>query len=280
VTRASPAACTTRNDVAPASMAVAPPLEASGLVVLRGARRALDDVSLSLRAGEWTAVVGPNGAGKSTLLSVLAGLRRPEAGSVRLHGTPLHDWSPRRRAQELAWLSQQGEAEGEISARDAVRIGRLPRHGMFGTITAQDEVAVEAAMAETECSEYADRRLSEISGGERQRALLARALAVQAAVVLLDEPAAHLDAPHQRALVRSLRARARTGAAVAVVLHDLTLALAADRLLVMTGGRLRASGPATDACVRSTLVDVFRNAFSIERIGSDDAPRWVVLPAL
>ncbi len=271
---------TGRNGAATASAAVVPPLQASGLVVLRGARRALDGVSLSLRAGEWAAVVGPNGAGKSTLLSVLAGLRRPDAGSVRLHGTALHDWNPRRRAQELAWLSQQGEAEGEISVRDAVRIGRLPRHGLFGAITAQDEAAAEAAMAETECSEYADRRLSEISGGERQRALLARVLAVQTAVLLLDEPAAHLDAPHQRALVRSLNARARAGAAVAVVMHDLTLALAADRLLVMSGGRLCADGPAADAGVRSALVEVFGGAFSIERIGSGSAPRWVVLPAL
>lgn len=278
MTHASPGACT--DGAATASAAVAPPLQASGLVVLRSARRALDGVSLSLRAGEWTAVVGPNGAGKSTLLSVLAGLCRPDAGSVRLHGTPLHDWSPRQRAQRLAWLSQQGEAEGEISVRDAVRIGRLPRHGLFGAITAQDEAAVEAALAETECSGYADRRLNEISGGERQRALLARALAMQAAVLLLDEPAAHLDAPHQRALVRSLTARARAGAAVAVVLHDLTLALAADRLLVMSGGRLRADGPAADAAVRSALVEVFGGAFSIERIGGENAPRWVVLPAL
>ncbi|MBW7924740.1 MAG: ABC transporter ATP-binding protein [Burkholderiaceae bacterium] len=278
MTRALPEAGT--DGTATASAAIVPPLQASGLVVLRGARRALDGVSLSLRAGEWAAVVGPNGAGKSTLLSVLAGLRRPDAGSVRLHGTSLHDWNPRRRAQELAWLSQQGEAEGEISVRDAVRIGRLPRHGLFGAITAQDEAAVEAAMAETECSEYADRRLSELSGGERQRALLARSLTMQAAVLLLDEPAAHLDAPHQRALVRSLNARARAGAAVAVVMHDLTLALAADRLLVMSGGRLQADGPAADTGVRSTLVEVFGGAFSIERIGSESAPRWVVLPAL
>ena len=259
---------------------VAPPLRATDLVVLRGMRRVVDGVSLSLRRGEWAAIVGPNGAGKSTLLSVLAGLCRPHSGSVWLHGAPMQQWTPRQRAQRLAWLSQQGEAEGEISVRDVVRIGRLPRHGLFGAITAQDEAAVEAALAETECIEYADRRLNEISGGERQRALIARALAGQSSVLLLDEPAAHLDAPHQRTLVRSLAARARAGAAVAVVMHDLTLALAADRLLVMSAGRLRADGPADDAVVRETLIETFGRAFSIERVGSGIGPRWVVLPAL
>jgi iron complex transport system ATP-binding protein len=255
-------------------------LQAVELVAIRGGRRVLDGVSLSLRSGEWAAIVGPNGVGKSTLLTLLAGLRRPDAGSVLLHGTPLQHWRPRERAQRLAWLSQQGEAEGEISVRDVVRIGRLPRHGLFGTITAEDEAAVDAALAETECSGYAARRLSELSGGERQRALLARALAVQAQILLLDEPTTHLDAPHQRALLRSLAARARAGAAVAVVMHDLTLALAADRLLVMAAGRVRADGPPADAGVRDALIEVFGHAFSIERIDDAGATRWVVLPAI
>ncbi|MCL4183156.1 MAG: ABC transporter ATP-binding protein, partial [Burkholderiaceae bacterium] len=168
----------------------------------------------------------------------------------------------------------------EISVRDVVRIGRLPRHGLFGAITAEDEAAVDAALMETECDGYASRRLSEISGGERQRALLARVLAVQAQVLLLDEPTTHLDAPHQRALVRSLAARARAGAAVAAVMHDLTLALAADRLLVMAAGRLRADGAPADARVRDTLVEVFGRAFSIERVDSNTGTRWAVLPAL
>lgn len=255
-------------------------LQATSLTALRGGRRVLDGVSLSLHAGEWVAIVGPNGAGKSTLLSLLAGLRRPDAGSVHLQGRPIADWSPRERAQRLAWLSQQGEAEGEIPVRDVVRIGRLPRHGLFGAITAEDEAAVDAALAETECVGIAARRLSELSGGERQRVLLARALAVQAQVLLLDEPTTHLDAPHQRSLMRSLAARARTGAAVAAVMHDLTLALGADRLLVIAAGRVRADGVPADARVRDALVDVFGRAFSIEPIGSGADTRWVVLPAL
>jgi len=262
------------------AVAATAPLSAHELVLLLGGRRVIDGVSLVLRAGEWAAVVGPNGAGKSTLLQLLAGLRTPQSGEVRLAGRPLADWPLRERAQALAWLAQQGEADGEIPARDIVRLGRLPRHGLFGAPDASDEAAVIAAMAETECTAWADRRLNELSGGERQRVLLARALAVDAGVLLLDEPTTHLDAPHQRALLRSLARRAQSGAAVAVVLHDVTLALAADRLLLMDRGRLVADGPPGDASLQAALVAVFEGAFSIEQIRAQGRRRWVAVPAL
>lgn len=257
-------------------------LVASGLTLALGGRRVLDGVALGLRRGEWAAIVGPNGAGKSTLLTLLAGLRRPDAGRVELDGRPIGAWSARERAQRVAWLSQHGEADGDIAARDVVRLGRLPHHGLFGGVTAADEAAVEAAMAETECAAFASRRLSELSGGERQRVLLARALAVRSPLLLLDEPTTHLDAPHQRALVASLRERARAGAAVAAVLHDLTLALAADRLLVLERGRLRADGPPAHAEVRAALQAVFGGAIRVERLPdpAHDGERWVALPDL
>ena len=135
-------------------------------------------------------------------------------------------------------------------------------------------------MAETACAELAARRLSELSGGERQRVLLARALAVGSPLLLLDEPTTHLDAPHQRALLRSLAARARSGSAVLSVLHDVTLALAADRVLVMDQGRLVADGAPADAALRAALVAVFGAAFSVERVVSPTGPRWVALPTL
>jgi len=257
-----------------------PLLQAEGLVLRLGGRRVVDAVSLALRGGEWVALVGPNGAGKSTLLQLLAGLRQAQTGAVRLDGRPLPGWTARERALRLAWLSQQGEADGDIAARDVVRLGRLPRHGLFGAPDAGDEAAVDAAMTETACVEFGARRLAELSGGERQRVLLARALAVGAPLLLLDEPTTHLDAPHQLALLRSLAARARAGAAVLSVLHDVTLALAADRLLVMDRGRLVADGAPADAALRATLVAVFGAAFSVECVATPAGPRWVALPAL
>jgi iron complex transport system ATP-binding protein len=256
-----------------------PLLSADGLAVDLGGRRVLAGVSLALHGGQWAAIVGPNGAGKSTLLSVLAGLRAPATGRIELDGRPLAAWSARERARRLAWLSQHGEAEGEIGVRDVVRLGRLPHHGLFGSPDADDEAAVDGAMAETECRAFADRRLSELSGGERQRVLIARALAVRSPVLLLDEPTTHLDAPHQRALVATLRQRARTGAAVAAVLHDLTLALGADRVLVLAGGRLRADGPPDDRAVHAALVDVFGGAIRIAPLsGPGEGERWVAVP--
>lgn len=255
-------------------------LAAEGLRLRLGHILAVDGISVGLRSGQWTAIVGPNGAGKSSLLSLMAGLRRPDAGTVRLQGRALAELSARERAQQLAWLAQQGEAEGEIAARDVVRLGRLPRHGLFGAPDASDEAAVDRALAETEATAFAARRLSELSGGERQRVLLARALAVDAGVLLLDEPTTHLDAPHQRALVRSLVGRAQAGVAVAAVLHDLTLALAADRVLVLAQGRLVADGAPASAELRDALVQVFDRAFSIESVAVQGRQRWVAVPAL
>jgi iron complex transport system ATP-binding protein len=257
---------------------VAPALQCQGLVLHLGGRRVLDEVSLGLNAGQWLAVVGPNGAGKSTLLAVLAGLRKPDAGGVWLQGRPWSDWPVQARARVLAWLSQHGEAEGDIAAREVVSLGRLPRHGLLGTPDAADRHAVESALAETAATSFADRRLSALSGGERQRVLLARALAVQAAVLLLDEPTTHLDAPHQRALCRSVQARAAAGVAVVTVLHDLNLALAADRIAVLAHGRLVAEGAPGDESLRLALAGVFDDAFRIEPIVVDGRARWVAVP--
>ena len=255
-----------------------PPLTATMLTLQLGGTQVLQGVTLAFAAGQWTAIVGPNGAGKSTLLSLLAGLRAADAGQVHLQGRAIATWPARARAQQLAWLSQQGEAEGDIAVRDVVRLGRLPRHGLLGAPDAEDEAAVDAAMAETECAGYATRRLNGLSGGERQRVLLARALAVQAPVLLLDEPTTHLDAPHQRALLRSLAARARAGVCVVAVLHDLTLALAADRVLVLDHGRVVGDGAPADAALRATLVAVFEQAFSIEAVAVAGGTRWVAVP--
>ncbi len=151
---------------------------------------------------------------------------------------------------------------------------------MHGVPSAADEAAVAAALAETEAAGFGHRRLRELSGGERQRVLLARALAGGAPVLLLDEPMVHLDAPHQLRLLESLRRRSRAGGSIVTVLHDLTLALAADRLLVLADGRVRAEGAPSDPALRAALAEVFGHAFTVERFESGGTARWVAIPKI
>ena len=249
-------------------------LRAEDLQVALGPAPVLHGVTLDLQPG-WTAVVGPNGAGKSTLLRALAGLLSPRAGGVWLEGRPLQAWSARERAQRIAWLAQQGQAQGDLTVRELVELGRLPQLGLFGAPGPADRRAVDQAMQATECSAWADRSLQQLSGGERQRCLLARALAVQAPVLLLDEPTTHLDPPHQVALVRLMREQARRGIVLSV-LHDLPLALQADRVVVMRAGRIAAAGAHDDPRLHAALAEVFEYAVRIERLGT----RYIALPSL
>jgi iron complex transport system ATP-binding protein len=250
-------------------------LEARNVSVKLGDTQALRDVSLALGPG-WTAIVGPNGAGKSTLLRVLAGLHAADAGDVLLDGRLLAQWAPRARAARVAWLAQQGEISGTLTAREIVRLGRLPALGLFAEPTADDEARVDRAMADAECAAWAGRRLQELSGGERQRVLLARALAVGAPLLLLDEPTTHLDPPHQAQLARLLRRQARAGTAVVSVLHDLSLALFADTLVLMADGQVRAEGPSAEPTLHEALRGVFGGAIRVERLGA----RFVAIPDL
>jgi iron complex transport system ATP-binding protein len=254
-------------------------LEGRDLRVRLGGTEVLRGVSIALPTARWTAIVGPNGAGKSTLLRTLAGLQ-PAQGAVSLRGRELHAIPHRERASLLSWLAQQGETAAELDALDVVRLGRLPRYGMLGQPTADDEAEVHRAMQRCECTAFAHRRLATLSGGERQRVLLARALAVRAPVLLLDEPTTHLDPPHQSALVHLMREEASAGAAVVSVLHDLTLALAADRLVVIAHGRLVAEGMPADATVRGALEAVFDHALHIVQVATPDGSTWAALPRL
>jgi iron complex transport system ATP-binding protein len=249
-------------------------LRTQDLMVRLGRATVLKGVTLTVPSG-WTAIVGPNGAGKSTLLRCLAGLLAPYAGEVRLDGQPLGRYSPRERAQRIAWLAQQGEATGELSAREVVQLGRLPQLGLFAEPGPRDHALVQQAMADAECEAWAERRLHELSGGERQRVLLARTLAVDAPLLLLDEPTTHLDPPHQVALVRLFQRLAHERTVVSV-LHDLSLALQADYLVVMQAGQVRAVGQAGDAQVHAVLQQVFDHAVHIRRVGE----RFVALPDL
>ena len=207
------------------------------------------DVSFSVGAGELVGLCGPNGAGKSTLLRLMLGLHAPSRGRVTLAGTALGDLSRRQIARHAALLPQDAPADVPLSVREAVALGRLPHLGRLQPETAADLAAVARALEATDTAALAERPLTELSGGERHRVHLARALAQEAPLLLLDEPIAGLDIAHQLAAMDLLRATADANRAVVVALHDLALAARrCDRILLLAGGALAAD--ATPAAVR------------------------------
>lgn len=242
----------------------------------RQGRWVLEQVSLCAQAGQWTAVVGPNGAGKSTLLRLLAGLEVSHAGQVSVMGAPLSSLSNKARATQLSWLGQQHEGDDAMLVRDLVALGRMPHLGWMGlgTYGKDDHQAIAQALADTDMSVLADRRFGDLSSGEKQRANLARALASQAPVLLLDEPVAHLDAPHQRTVAQVLRREAQRGRCVISVLHELPMALQADRLFIMSRGAVVMQGASNDPTVHRALEQVFNDAVRIAQIDQ----QWAVLP--
>ena len=238
----------------------APLLAAYGLSVRRGARAVVEAVDLTVRRGEIVALLGANGAGKTTLLRALAGLA-PHEGRLDWSGAPLRLLSRAARARAIAYLPQGGEAAWPLPARDVVALGRLP-HGARAPLTGGDAAAVAAAMQACDVTALADRAATELSGGERARVLLARALAVEADLLLADEPVAALDPGHQLAVMAALAAQARRDRAVLVVTHDVGLALRfCPRIVLMRGGRLVADLPAALALASGALEQAFGVAF-------------------
>jgi len=219
-------------------------LEAKGAVVRRGAREVLHGVSFALREGEAVALVGPNAAGKSTLVRALAGLLRPSAGAVLLEGRPVAAWDRDARARTLALVAPDEEAPPALTVEDRVALGRYPHRGPFRPLTAEDDAAIQAALTRTGIPHLARRALETLSAGERQLAALARGLAQQPRVLLLDEPGAHLDVGHQLGLFRILDQARAGGVAVLAVVHDLQQAAAwAGRMVLLDEGRVTAEGP-------------------------------------
>lgn len=233
----------------------------------------LHDISLSFPKGRWTSIVGPNGAGKSTLLKVLANLL-PHVGTVDLLGKPLHHMPNRDRARRLAWLGQNESAGDDLMVQDVVMLGRLPHQPWLAPPSEADHAAVARALQTTQAWEWRGRALGQLSGGERQRVLLARALAVEADVLLMDEPLANLDPPHQAdwlALVQALVAQGKT---VVSVLHEISMALHADEMVVMAQGRITHQGACNAATTHRALEAVFDKRIAIHALGD----QWVALP--
>jgi len=202
----------------------------------------LSGVNLRLAPGEWLAVLGPNGSGKSTLLGLLLGLLRPGGGEVLLEGKPLTRWGAAERGRRLAYLPQNGPFPPGLTAREVVRLGRLPYLGLWKSEGPQDEEAVAWALQVTESTVLMERSLGELSGGERQRVLLARALAQRPRYLLLDEPTNHLDLHHQAELLRLLGRLTGEGIGIISVFHDPNHALAAGDAMLLEGGRVVDAG--------------------------------------
>jgi iron complex transport system ATP-binding protein len=248
-------------------------LQADGLRVTLGGTEVLHGLNLALPAGRWTTIVGPNGAGKSTLLKALSQLL-PHQGHVRMLGRDASAWSHKERARTLAWLGQNEGGAEDLLAQDVVMLGRLPHQPWLGDASAQDHAAVQAAMQETQCWDWRRRALGSLSGGERQRVLLARALAVQAPLLLMDEPLANLDPPHQSDWLRIVRRHVERGGTALSVLHEITMALHADEMVVMDAGQVLHQGRCTDAATHRALEAVFHQRIGIHSL----AGQWVALP--
>ncbi len=235
-------------------------LVARDLVVARGGRTVLDGVSLDLHAGDALALVGPNAAGKSTLVRTLAGLLAPARGEVLLESRPLAAWSRDAVARRIALVAPEDEGPPMLTVVDRVRLGRFPHRGPFRPLTEEDRTAVARALRLTGIEHLAARRLGTLSAGERQLVLLARGLAQEPHLLLLDEPAAHLDVGHQLALFRALDGVRERGVAVLAVVHDLPRAADwARRMVLLHHGRIAAEGT-PDAVLGSPAAE---EAFSV-----------------
>jgi len=252
-----------------------PILAAEHLEVMLAGRTVLHDVSLSLASRQLVALVGPNGAGKTTLLRALAGLV-PSTGTIEVGGNDLSSLSLRERAKRFGYLPQGHLVHWPLPARDVVALGRYP-HGATdpARLSRHDEQAVSRAMQATSVTAFSERPVTELSGGERSRVALARVLAVEAPIVLADEPTASLDPRYQIDVMINLRSAADRGVLVVVVTHDLGLAARfADTVLVLSAGRLVTQGKPAEALSEQVMADVFR----ISAYRADYHNEAVILP--
>lgn len=235
-------------------------LASAGLT--RGAARLLDDIAFAASSGEFVGLVGPNGAGKTSLMRLLAGLEPPTTGSAQLDGVEISRMKPQERARRLAYLPQARPLHAAIDVEALVALGRFA-YGSTSTLDAAGRAAVERAIAATGIAALKSRSASTLSGGEIARAHLARALAVETAILIADEPVAALDPPHQLAVMRLLRAKCDAGGLVVAALHEVALARCfCTRIVFLKGGRIAADGPPEQALAE---------AGALYGVGADDA---------
>lgn len=254
---------------------LAPRLRAEHLTIRRGARTIVSNANLALNAGELTILAGPNGAGKTTLARAMAGLI-PCEGRITIDGTALTAMSARERARALAYLPQGHEFHWPMSVAHIVALGREPHADPFSRTSTDDRAAIVRAMEATSTDYLADRIVTTLSGGERARVALARALATDVPVLIADEPIASLDGRHQLMIMELLRDIAHRGAAVLAIIHDLMLAARfADRVILLDQGRIVANDEPILALTAERIAQIFN--ISVHRVETPDGP--LLLPS-
>ncbi len=230
-------------------------------------------ISLSIPPGEMAAIIGPNGSGKTTLLRALAGALQPLSGSVRISGIPLHAWRRRDLARLLAVVPQASQPAFGYTVREFVALGRTPHLGPWRSPSPADFSAIDAALRDAQIAHLADKPVTELSAGQLQRAIIARALAQTPKILLLDEPTAFLDPAHQIAIMRLLASLNKRGVTILAVLHDLNLAACFfRRIIALRGGQIFADGPAEQVVDAALLSSLYETPVHIIR-GPDGLPR-------
>ncbi len=239
-----------------------------------GNKQILNGISLEVRKGEIVAIIGPNGSGKTTMMRAMCRVLKPSGGRVLLDGRDIREFHARRVAQIISWVSQNNRLAWPFTVHQVVSMGRFPHRGWVASYTKEDHRAVDAAIRATGLWEHRERLIDTLSGGEAQRAVIARALAQTPRVLLLDEPVAHLDMKYKIAILDLVRNLSEQGLSIVISLHDLNLAgLYADRIALLSEGKLFATGVPDVILTKKNLERVYETEVVISRHPLNDRPQ-------
>ena len=251
-------------------------IELRNVSLSRNSTVVLQNINLAIPGGEWTSIVGPNGAGKSTLVQALAGLL-PYEGSIQIGGAELRSIAIKARAQHIAWLEQASSVPDGLDfglrVYDIAMLGRLPHQNWLSIPSAEDHRVVEQAMRQTAVWDLRERFFCQLSGGERQRVLLARLFAAQAAILLMDEPIANLDPPHQADWLQWQSTLSDQGKTSITVLHEIQFALQAENLILLGKKGVHHQGKSDDPLTHQALIDLFDGRIELAKLDN----HWVAL---